>query len=880
MATKTIALNLKIDTRTGQASIKKVSKDIKVLGTEGEKSAKKMSVSWKAAAAAVTAFSAAVVAATKGFIDAYAEQEQAEKRLATVIEATGHAAGFTAEELYDMAAEMQKVTTYGDEVTISAMAIIATFKNIKGDAFERTATAAMDLSTVLGTDLKSSVIMIAKALNDPIANLGALGRAGVQFTDIQKDMIKELASSGKHMEAMGIILDELESQQGGAARAAREGTGIWKALGNAIGDVSEVIGRHLHEALAPVVEKTIEWIEKNNELIGIKVKEWIEDVKDEAKLLVSILGFSVKYSKELMFVLSALIGISLVKWLISSVIWLKATVIWLGTTATATAVAMTNFTKLKMSLWSTIAALKQYAFATVVTGQATSIWTGIILGAYTASASFGYILGTLINRNNEVKRAAEHSWNGIFFVIKYAMLKSELVFLQTIDKIKVGWKELKDWFIQTFPEMAQFMGMEQGVVSYNLKITILKDEIKELKKEYQLLEDAINRAFNAGAKPEVKSFKVKMPKAGEDGEGDDTGESGFQESYRRFTSTDMENRIAAINREADSLKKMTDDKVAQIGIDRAAYLKIHAIKEEGHQQVLTYISSESDNKRRAIQQETQDLLKFTDSWEEQQAIIAAGQVRLDAVNAGIDAKKLADQKTFYDEYNELTMSQFELEREQLAEHIELQREMWEEAGITKNEIEALVSEKTLDIAKREQMAKLAIYSSVAGQIASTFSMIAQAGGKHSKAAFLMYKAFAIAQAIISTHMAIVKTLAEPALPYPSNVAMAKVIGAMGIAKVAMIAAQKPPSFDQGGVSNAKGIYQTGNIAEAHIPIPSGGKIPVEISDKEGESTLQEINIVNVFNPDMLDEFLASSSGQDAIVNVIDNRAQAVKRILR
>jgi len=39
------------------------------------------------------------------------------------------------------------------------------------------------------------------------------------------------------------------------------------------------------------------------------------------------------------------------------------------------------------------------------------------------------------------------------------------------------------------------------------------------------------------------------------------------------------------------------------------------------------------------------------------------------------------------------------------------------------------------------------------------------------------------------------------------------------------------SFDQGGISNARGIYQTGDIKEAHIPIPSGGKIPVKVEDR-------------------------------------------------
>ena len=59
-------------------------------------------------------------------------------------------------------------------------------------------------------------------------------------------------------------------------------------------------------------------------------------------------------------------------------------------------------------------------------------------------------------------------------------------------------------------------------------------------------------------------------------------------------------------------------------------------------------------------------------------------------------------------------------------------------------------------------------------------------------------------------------------------AMAAVIVANGLANVSMISKQSPPSYDTGGISNARGVYQTGNIAEAHVPIPSG-KIPVELN---------------------------------------------------
>ena len=40
------------------------------------------------------------------------------------------------------------------------------------------------------------------------------------------------------------------------------------------------------------------------------------------------------------------------------------------------------------------------------------------------------------------------------------------------------------------------------------------------------------------------------------------------------------------------------------------------------------------------------------------------------------------------------------------------------------------------------------------------------------------------------------------------------------------------SMDQGGITEREGLYRTGPIREAHIPIPSGGKIPVKVEGSQ------------------------------------------------
>lgn len=185
------------------------------------------------AAIGLNAFKNSVVAAT-------VEQERAVKQLEQGLKTTGGAVGLTLQQLTAHAAHLQSVTAFGDEQFISAQSKLATFTKITGDEFLRTNELAADLATRMEVDLTSATVQLAKALNDPVANLGALSRAGVQFSDDQKEVIRALFESGRVAEAQRVILQELEVQFGGSARAARDSFGgALTAVGNAAGDLLE-----------------------------------------------------------------------------------------------------------------------------------------------------------------------------------------------------------------------------------------------------------------------------------------------------------------------------------------------------------------------------------------------------------------------------------------------------------------------------------------------------------------------------------------------------------------------------------------------------------------------------------------------------------------
>lgn len=185
-----------------------------------------------ATAAAWVSYSTAVKA-----VQAATEQLASERKLAAVLKATG--SDILPETIKNFASLRQSVTNFGDETTINAAAVLATFKGIRTEAFLPTLQVAQDMSAVLGTDLQSSVLQLGKALENPAVGLTYLRRSGVSFTDSQVAMIKKLAESGRMLEAQQIILREVQSQFGGAAVATAD---FFTQLGNYGGDILEGIG--------------------------------------------------------------------------------------------------------------------------------------------------------------------------------------------------------------------------------------------------------------------------------------------------------------------------------------------------------------------------------------------------------------------------------------------------------------------------------------------------------------------------------------------------------------------------------------------------------------------------------------------------------------
>jgi len=226
----------------------------------------------------------------KSFVEAAAAAQESTAKLDAVMTATGRAAGFTTEQLVGLADQLQSVTKFESETTQEAMAIIATFKNIRGDIFIEATKAAQDMATVMGTDLSGASMQVAKALNDPLKGMTALSRAGVSFTEQQEEMINALIKSGDVMGAQRVILKELQSEFGGAAeKIGGTFSGQMEILKNRFGDISESIGEMLipwlqelspmMDGLATVIENLIPVIASWSSMMITGVKSMMQQLQ-------------------------------------------------------------------------------------------------------------------------------------------------------------------------------------------------------------------------------------------------------------------------------------------------------------------------------------------------------------------------------------------------------------------------------------------------------------------------------------------------------------------------------------------------------------------------------------------------------------------------
>ncbi|QKL03851.1 phage tail tape measure protein [Pseudomonas sp. NY5710] len=202
--------------QAGRAA-KKSSKEI----TEAANQAK---VAWSAlgevAAGVVAGLSVASIFGR--FVTETRNAEQEQSQLSAVLRSTGESAGFNRDQLNEMAAAMERATTFsGGDINQAQTALLA-FTGVVGNQFNRALQSAADMAARTGVTVTSAAETIGRALDVPSKGLTALSKQGFRFTEDQKKMAIAMESTGNIAGAQGIILAALEESYSGAAAAARD----------------------------------------------------------------------------------------------------------------------------------------------------------------------------------------------------------------------------------------------------------------------------------------------------------------------------------------------------------------------------------------------------------------------------------------------------------------------------------------------------------------------------------------------------------------------------------------------------------------------------------------------------------------------------------
>ena len=154
---------------------------------------------------AVKALGGALVDCAKGAMEAEAIQTE----LASVLESTKGKAGLTADSINSLAGSLSKVTMFEDDAIVSGENMLLTFTNIGKNVFPRATESMLNMAQKFGS-VEAASMQLGKALNDPLAGLGALRKVGVAFTTEQELMIKALMGNDEELKKLAKAAGQAE----------------------------------------------------------------------------------------------------------------------------------------------------------------------------------------------------------------------------------------------------------------------------------------------------------------------------------------------------------------------------------------------------------------------------------------------------------------------------------------------------------------------------------------------------------------------------------------------------------------------------------------------------------------------------------------------
>lgn len=233
-----MAINLPIVSKFDDKGIKAAQNGLGKLGATIGKGFAVATAAVAAAGAGLIAFGVTVAKEAEAALIAQRRLDQVARSMGLF----GDEAAKVSKRLGEYAEANEIALGVDADVIKATQAKLLTFKELAktagetGGAMDRATKAALDLAATGFGTAETNAIQLGKALNDPIKGITALARAGVTFTEQEKENIKVLVESGKTLEAQNLILKAIETQVGGTAEATASGFTKMQLSMNAVKD--------------------------------------------------------------------------------------------------------------------------------------------------------------------------------------------------------------------------------------------------------------------------------------------------------------------------------------------------------------------------------------------------------------------------------------------------------------------------------------------------------------------------------------------------------------------------------------------------------------------------------------------------------------------
>jgi hypothetical protein len=214
-----------------------------------------------------------MVNVAKDWINASDVEELAINKLNSALQLTGIYTQETSQDFQDFAADLQGITTHGNETILTGQALLTTIGRMNDpDQIKGATKAAIGLSDAMGIELKAAFTLVGKAA---AGETSALTRYGIIVDDVN-----DLIEQGNELFQQSINLRETDA-------------GKAMAMANTYGDLKEELGGMMKVAqsaiidqLMPILEKAIIWMRANGETVAKVIKAIVATVTGLVKFVI------------------------------------------------------------------------------------------------------------------------------------------------------------------------------------------------------------------------------------------------------------------------------------------------------------------------------------------------------------------------------------------------------------------------------------------------------------------------------------------------------------------------------------------------------------------------------------------------------------------